>query len=331
MKYLKILLIAGLILVAATLIINLFVYSSFTKSKSDDRYLELTKKQYKIFDAYIPDSLSFAGEQVPIDNIIVRERLEREILANMYWHSHTILLLKRGARYFPIISPILEKNAIPDDFKFLAMAESELTNAVSPAGAAGYWQFLKSTAQKYNLEVTEEIDERYNLRKATNAACRYLQDSYNSYKNWTLAAASYNMGAGALNEAMTTQGIKNYYDLLLNQETSRYIYRIIALKLLWENPVNYGYFMRNCDLYPQVKCREIQVDSSITNLVRFAKGQSINYLVLKEFNPWLRKNSLSNPGRKKYIIEIPLSLSYKELLNQIDQPDRVFGDSVEVQ
>lgn len=331
MKYGKILIIAGLILVAGTLIINLFVFSSLTKSESDDRYLELTKKQYRIFDAYIPDTVMFAGEMVPLDNIIVRERLEREILANMYWHSHTILLLKRGARYFPVISPILEKNGIPDDFKFLAMAESELTNAVSPAGAAGYWQFLKSTAQKYNLEVTEEVDERYNLRKSTHAACRYLQDSYNSYKNWTLAAASYNMGAGALNEAMATQGNRDYYELLLNQETSRYIYRIIALKLLWENPVNYGYFLRNCDLYPPIKCTELQIDSSITNLVRFAKSQNLSYLVLKEFNPWLRKNALNNPGRKKYIIEIPLTLSYKELLNQMSQPDRVFGDSVEVQ
>lgn len=320
------------IVLLAILTLQLFMFSTVQQQKNpDETYFKMSKQHYKIFVPYIPDSLSFAGETVPVDHIIVRERLEREIVANMYWHSHTILLLKRSGRFFPVIETILKENGVPDDIKYIAMAESELTNAVSPAGAEGFWQFLKGTALEYGLEVNRDVDERYQLEKSTNAACRYLKSSKNQFGSWTMAAASYNMGSGALRKRSNAQKTNDYYSLFLNQETSRYIYRIIALKLICENPYNYGFFMRNKDVYQEIPSKKITVTSTITDLVPFAIEHNLSYLELKYANPWLRSSQLYVAPGKSYEISIPLSFSHNKFLEGITEPHRIFKDTISVE
>ena len=249
----------------------------------------------------------------------------------MYWHSHTILLLKRSARYFPVIEPILSENGIPDDFKYLAMAESELTNAVSPVGASGVWQFMKSTAQEYGLEVRTDVDERYHLEKSTNAACRYLKASKQQFGSWTLAAAAYNMGGGALKRDVDAQKTNDYYSLLLNQETARYVYRIVALKLICEQPFQYGFFIRNKDLYQPIPVKKVSVSSSISSLVDFAAEYNLSFLELKNVNPWLRSDKLVVNTGKTYEINIPLSFSHTKLTENIADPYTIFKDSIVVE
>lgn len=261
----------------------------------------------------IPEQLTFAGEAVPVERLDVRESLDRELLVNMYWHSQTFLLLKRANRFFPVIEPILKSKSIPDDFKYLALIESGFANVVSPAGAAGFWQFLKTTGSKYGLVIDEEVDERYNLEKATEAACSYLSNSNKLFKGWTLAAAAYNMGDGGVSGQVKSQKVSNYYDLHLNHETARYVYRILAIKLIFENPESYGFRYDKADLYPPVKTNILSVDSAITDLAQFALNNGINYKILKEYNPWLRKTSLENKKKNVYLIKIPVAeaLLYK--------------------
>jgi membrane-bound lytic murein transglycosylase D len=223
---------------------------------------------------------------------------------NTYWQSQTMLVHKRANRWFPVISPILKKNGIPDDFKFLALAESAFLNNSSPAGAAGYWQFLEATAKSYGLEINDDVDERYNVEKSTEAACKYFKEAFASLGSWSLVAASYNMGISGVKRQVEKQRVKTYFDLLLNDETSRYIFRILALKEIVSKPVLYGYHFRKSDLYAPFPYTSVIVDSSITNLVDFAESQKINYKILKALNPWLRQNGLSNKLHKPYIIKI---------------------------
>ncbi|MCK5822583.1 MAG: transglycosylase SLT domain-containing protein [Bacteroidales bacterium] len=253
----------------------------------------------------IPKKLEFAGEKVPVENFDIYESLDRELSINVFWHSQTILFIKRANRFFSIIEPILKKNNIPDDFKYLAVAESGLMNAVSPSGAKGYWQFLEPTAKECGLEINDEIDERYNLEKSTEAACKFLNKSYKKYNNWTLAAASYNFGRKNLNKQITRQKSDNYFNLLLGEETGRYVFRIIAIKMILSNPQNYGFNINKKDLYPIIPTYKVTIDSSVTNFAQFAKDFSINYKILKIFNPWLRENYLSNKNKKTYEIVIP--------------------------
>lgn len=255
----------------------------------------------------LPKKMQFAGEQVPLQRFDVKEALDRELIVNSYWHSNTILLLKKANRWFPLIEPILEKNNIPADFKYVPLIESGLSNAVSPAGAAGFWQFMRRTAKEYDLEVSRYVDERYNIEKATEAACQYLNNAYNYFDHdWTLAAASYNMGMGRLRENLEYQKADSYYDLFLNQETARYIYRILALKLIYNDPGKYGLKISNSHYYPPLQYTEIEVDSSINNLADFALGQGANYKMLKIANPWLLRRELKNRKNKKYIIKLPV-------------------------
>jgi len=254
---------------------------------------------------YFPISVEFSGEKTPLNISDVRERFERELLVNANLDASTLLIIKRANRSFPIIEPILAKYDVPDDFKYLAVIESGLANVVSPSGAKGIWQFMPETAKEKGMEISESVDERYHLEKATEAACKYLIEAKAKFGNWTLAAASYNGGMTGVNKQIEIQKVSNYYDLLLNDETSRYVFRILALKEIMKNPTKYGFTFTNEELYENIPTRKLEIDSSITDLASFALAQGINYKILKIHNPWLRDKKLVNTTKKKYIIEIP--------------------------
>ena len=260
---------------------------------------------YKVYAIDLPEKLDFAGERVPIEDPDVYERLDREFLVNTYWQSNGLLYIKRANKYFPIIEPILKRNNIPDDFKYLALIESGLTNAVSPAGASGFWQFMKSAAKEYGLEVGDQVDERYHLEKATQAACDYLNAAKRSTGSWTMAAAAYNAGVAGMNRQANLQETNNYYDLWLNNETSRYVFRILAVKEIMKNPKKYGFIFDKRHLYNEQPTYSVMIDSSITNLISFAKQYNITYKDLKIYNPWLRDRKLENKAGKTYYIKIP--------------------------
>jgi hypothetical protein len=254
---------------------------------------------------YFPTTADFAGETTPLQITDVKERLDRELLINANLHATTVLIIKRANRVFPVIEPILQKYNVPDDFKYLAVIESGLTNAVSSAGAKGVWQFMPDTAKEKGMEVNDIVDERYHLEKATEAACKYLLSAKEKFGSWTLAAASYNGGMTGVGKKIEEQQVSNYYDLALTEETSRYVFRILALKEIMRNPAKYGFSIFNSDLYSQIPSKKIEIDSSINDLADFAKTQGINYKILKIHNPWLRDKKLLNPTKKKYEIEIP--------------------------
>ncbi len=254
--------------------------------------------------------MSFCDERVPLELYHVYERMDRELMVNVYWQSNIMLLIKRANRFFPVIEPILEEQGLPDDFKYLALAESGFVNNVSSAGAAGFWQFLKPTGQRYGLEVNNEVDERYNLEKATVAAVKYIKSNYKLFNgNWTLAAAAYNTGENNIKRHIENQQVTDYYSMHLPEETSRYVFRILALKAICEDPLAYGIILREKDLYPQVPVKSVVVDTTITNLFTFARQQGTTYQQLKSMNPWLRSNNLPNKTKKSYKIFIPLNNS----------------------
>ncbi len=275
-----------------------------TSNQQDNNTLAQGHKYYAE-SVEIPDTLSFAGEPVPLNNFDVYESLEKEFLVNSYWHSQTILMLKKAYRYFPIIEPLLKKNKVPEDFKYLVVAESGFSNVVSPAGASGFWQFMKPTAQKYGIEISEEVDERYNLEKSTEAACKHLKDLFSYYKNWTLVAAAYNLGAGNLDKALSNQNVNSYYDLYLNDETARYVFRILAIKTILSSPSKYGFFIPKRDRYTIIPTEKFEIDTTINNLSQFAIDKGLNYKLLRIFNPWLRKYKLTVTDGKKYLIQLP--------------------------
>lgn len=260
---------------------------------------------YKIVSPEMPNYLEFAGEKIPTENFEVYERMEREFLSNTYWHSATILAIKRANRWFPLIEPILKKNNIPDDFKYLAVAESNLENVVSPAGATGFWQFMKPAGEKYGLEINSLVDERYDVEKSAEAACKYLRDSYDMFGSWIVAAASYNMGQDGVKNQRERQKVKNYFNLVLNSETSRFVARIVSLKYILQNPEKYGFDLKSEDKYKPIEYSEVTLDSSVADLADYAKRLGINYFILKMYNPWLRDNYLSNKTKTAYTIKLP--------------------------
>lgn len=264
-----------------------------------------TAESYKIKAIKVPENLNFAGELVPTNRLDIRERMDRELLVNTYWQSNGLLLIKKANKYFPIIEPILKENGIPEDFKYLAVAESGLANVSSPAGAKGFWQFLRSTAREYGLEVNSNVDERYNLELATKVAAEYLKKSKEKFGSWTLAAAAYNAGNSRIANRLKTQQVDNYYDLLLNAETARYVFRIVALKEILSNPKSFGFEFDKEDLYSLPETYTVKVDTAISNIASFAKQFNTNYKELKIHNPWLRQNKLNNKSRKLYEIKIP--------------------------
>lgn len=275
---------------------------------NDDKLVSPT---YRISAIDIPEDLVFAGEEVPQEDPEILERIDREFLVNTYWQSNALLLMKRAHKYFPVIEPILAKNGIPDDFKYLAVAESGLQNVVSPAGAAGFWQIMKATGREYGLEVNDNVDERYHLEKATEAACKYLKRYKEKYGSWTLAAAAYNTGTGSIDKFMNIQQVGDYYDLLLGEETGRYVFRILAIKEILSHPDKYGYVVEKEDLYNNVPTFQVEVDTPVANFADFARQYEINYKILKRHNPWLREPHLNNASGKKYQMAIPLKGYYK--------------------
>ncbi len=266
---------------------------------------EAFRQYYRIFALSMPKNLSFAGQKVPLTDYDVIERYDRELLTNVYWQSQTLLMIKRANRYFPVIEPILKANGIPDDFKYIALAESGLQHVVSPANAAGFWQFLDKTGRRYGLEVNEEIDERYHIEKASIAACQYFKDAYNQLGDWSLVAASYNMGIDGVKRQLQNQGMTNYYELYLNTETARYLFRIMAIKEICDKPDMYGFYLLQEDKYTPLKTIKVKADLSINNLALWAKSNYVNYKILKLLNPWLRKPSLNIAPGKIYYIDLP--------------------------
>ncbi len=254
---------------------------------------------------FIPTEVDFASEKAPLNITDVKERFERELIVNVNLNASTLLILKRANKIFPIIEPILKENGVPDDFKYLAVIESNLTNVTSPAGAKGIWQIMPETGREKGLEINENVDERYDLEKSTVAACKYLLSANKKFNSWTMTAASYNGGVAGLTKQMEFQKVNSYYDLNLTEETSRYVFRIIALKEIMKNPILYGFKLTPEELYPVIPTRKIEVDSTINDLANFAIKQGINYKILKTHNAWMRDKKLLNLEKKKYILEIP--------------------------
>lgn len=290
--------------ISATVIVLVACLQLFTFSKKVAN-LNFDESLYYVAKSHpLPKQVKFCNELVPLESRDIRERLDKEIIKNAYWHSSILLYYKRAGKFFPIIEPILKKNKIPNDFKYLVIAESGLKNVVSPAGAKGYWQFMEKTGIEFGLEINKEVDERYNLEKSTQAACDYLNDAYKKFGSWTLVAASYNMGMYGLEKNLNRQQVSNYYDLLLNSETARYVFRIITYKLILEHPEQYGFNLHEHDRYSPVHYKTITIDTTISNLATFAKQQGINYKILKLGNPWLRQRSLKNPNKKRYHLHV---------------------------
>lgn len=291
---------------AGTIIIILSIAESFKGTdapRNEQRQVPDTIYNIKSFN--LPAEVTFAGEKMPLDNFDTRESLEREILTSAYRHSSTILIIMRAHRYLPLIEKILKKNNIPDDFKYLVAAESEYSNMVSPAGATGFWQIMPETGREQGMEINTVVDERYDVEKSTQFACDYFLRSFEKYGNWTLAAASYNGGRGGISEQIGIQHQTNYYDLLLTEETARYIFRAVAYKLVITNPQKYGFNLTEKDLFPELKYYEVKVDTAITDFSSFALKFGTNYKMLKFLNPWLRKPFLTPKPNKSYLIKIP--------------------------
>lgn len=287
---------------------KLFIFSKISEDNTYQRgkyNKEISINPVHVFQPEIPDEIYFAGERVPIELFDVREAIDRELVVNTYRHSATIMYLKRANRYFPKIEKLLAKYNIPDDMKYLCVAESGLDHVVSPAGAAGFWQFLSGTAREYGMEVNQNVDERYHETIALIAATKYLQTAYDRFGTWSLAAAAYNMGMAGLQRQIDRQKVNCYYDLHLNPETARYVYRIIALKLVMENPEAYGFNIPDDYLFNELDYIEISVDTAINNLVEFALQNGTNFKMLRYFNPWIRGNSLPNRSNKEYILKLP--------------------------
>lgn len=291
-----------LLIILLSALCGFFIHATLT---DDTRQQQAFEANYKIYSLPSPSALMFAGEAVPLNDMEVQERYDREILTNTYWQSQTILMIKRANKFLPLIQKILAKNNIPDDMKYVALAESGLQNVVSPAGASGYWQFMEPTGKIYGLEITTEVDERYHIEKATEAACRYFKEAYAAFNSWPMVAASYNMGIEGLRKQMLQQGVTNYYDLLLNPETSRYVFRIIAIKEIIERPEKFGFTVLPSHKYRMDPSVKLRVTQSIPDLARYSLKNGMNYKILKTANPWLRKPSLNIPTGKAYYLDVP--------------------------
>lgn len=275
------------------------------EAPTDENFEKKLVNGYNVYALPLPEKMDFAGEAVPLNNPDIRERMDRELLVNTYWQSNGLLLFKRANKYFPLIEPLLKQHGLPDDFKYLAVAESGLEYKSSPAGASGIWHFMKGTGLEYGLEINDYVDERYNLEKATRVAAEYLKKSKEKFGTWTMAAASYNAGVGGMNKQINRQKETSYYDLLLNDETSRYVFRLLALKEIMNNPQKYGFNFREKDLYTNIPTFTVKVDAPVEDWAEWVKPYGINYKILKIHNPWLRDTYLKNSTGKEYFIEIP--------------------------
>lgn len=317
MKILKnALLIVGLFTVCAVSI-NAVQQEETSSIKNDKIENKVSNKSvadsYRIESLPMPENLDFAGEGVPLEDPDVYERMDRELLVNTYWQSNALLLMKRANKYFPVIEPILKEEGIPDDFKYLAVIESGLTQAVSPARAVGFWQILEGTGKEYGLEINDNVDERYHIEKSTRVAADYLKKAKKRFGSWTLAAASYNAGQYGVDKQLERQKVGDYYDLLLGEETGRYVFRILALKEIMTNPQKYGFNFNESDLYKHIPVKKVKVDTVVKDFPDFAENFGINYKILKVHNPWLRDDHLKNASRKIYYIDIPEEGNYPKV------------------
>ncbi|MGV9011768.1 MAG: lytic transglycosylase domain-containing protein [Flavobacteriales bacterium] len=288
----------------AALLLETLTFST-TGEGTDADHQRQFNESYKVFSLTLPDKLDFCGESVPMNLLDVRERLDRELLVNTYWQSSSLLAHKRANRWFPVIEPILKRNGVPEDMKYIPLVESGLTNVTSPAGATGYWQFMKETAKGHGLEVNDQVDERYDVVKATETACAYLKEAHDKYGSWAMAAASYNLGQGNLERQLGRQKTTDYFALLLPEETSRYVFRVLAMKAIISDPERYGFHLRQRDLYPPYKTRSVDVSGAVDDLNDFAVRQGTDYKTLKLLNPWLRDNALTNASKKTYTVLLP--------------------------
>ncbi len=292
-------------------IFSFFTYPHVEGQQSglaNDEFQKAFNENYGIYSIALPESLDFAGESYPFIDEQIREAFDRELLVNTYWQSQTLLFLKRSKRYFPIIEPILAEYGIPEDFKYLPLIESGFMNVVSPAGAVGFWQLMEGTAKDYNLEVNNAVDERYHLEKATRVACMYLLEAKAKLGTWTLAAASYNMGIAGVSRQLERQRAESFFDLTLNPETARYLYRIMAVKEIISQPGKYGFHLKEDHAYHPIATVDVPVDSSLSHVDHFNSQFGLSYRQLKFHNPWLRLEYLPNKSGKLYMIKVPQEL-----------------------
>jgi hypothetical protein len=295
--------------VAALIIVGL-AFSGGTEDAPDTANTKSTKNRYGLAQVVeIPElkkAYNFAGEPLPMDNFDVRERLKRELIVNSYYHSGTSQNLAKSIRYFPEIERILQEEGLPADLKYLAVAESNLSNVTSPAGAKGFWQFMVPSAQQFGLEINSEVDERFHLEKATRAACAYFRQLKDRFGSWTNAAAAYNVGPTRFAREKELQRMDSYYDMNLNPETGRYLFRVVAIKEVLGHPQDFGFRFDNEEGFPPLDdYKVVKVDASIPNLGDFAKEQGTTYRMLKLYNPWLISHKLTVSARKTYEIKIP--------------------------
>ncbi len=291
-------------LLGAALCVHLFMFS-VEGADTDLEFQRQFNEHYRIFSLTMPNNLTFCDEKVPLEKLDVRERLDRELLVNTYWQSNSLLSHKRAHRWFPVIEPILKRKGVPDDLKYIALIESGLVNVTSPVGATGFWQFMKETAIAHSLEVNAEVDERYNVVRSTEAACDYLKEAKAKYGSWALAAASYDLGPNGLDKQLDRQNNNDYFALLLPEETSRYVFRILAMKAILSDPERFGFHLRPKDLYQPYRTRAVEITGVIENINDFAVRQGTDYKTLKLLNPWLREITLTNAKAKTYQLLLP--------------------------
>lgn len=298
--------ISAIVLASIAIVGEVFIFATRKESNNDELLGRAIKADYHVYAPPLPDTLSFCGERVPLNIFYVRESLDRELVSNMYYQSSTLFYIKRSARVFPTIERILREEQVPLDMKYLCVIESGLQNVTSPAGAGGYWQFMKPSGLQYGLEISDEVDMRNDLEASTRAACRYLKMLRQRFGNWTSAAAAYNCGENGLDRRLTNQRQSSYYDLLLNSETQRYVYRILALKLILQHPQDYGFVVRRCDTYPELPYEEVALDGKDVDMVQFASDHGTSYKMLRALNPWLITDRLKNKAGKSYTVRIPV-------------------------
>lgn len=291
-----------LLILLSTALIAYIAYEKHEAYQAENYTLEAFDKAIRV---EVPAKFDFAGDEVPTYETEVRERFDRELYVNTYWQSQTGLIIKRANRWFPQIEKILKEEGVPDDFKYIAVIESDLRNVISPVGATGFWQFMEETGKEFGLEINQEVDERYDPIKSTYAACKYFKKAYKKFGNWTLAAASYNRGMGGINHALRKQKAKSFYDLRLNTQTARYVYRLLAFKEILQNPTKYDFHIPKDLVYKQEKMNFMYIDTTINNLPAFAKLIGVSYKTLKYYNPWLRKYSLEVKEGEVYTLKLP--------------------------